>query len=49
MTYDHMDEDTRVASNEPKKESLPISLYMLLVADAILISAIAFLTVKIIL
>ncbi|MFM8432076.1 MAG: hypothetical protein ACKOQ6_10775 [Bacteroidota bacterium] len=53
MTYDHMDDENpqepvlrKVEDSEP---AVPISLYMLLVVDAILISAIAFFTVKIIL
>ncbi|MFM2135655.1 MAG: hypothetical protein RL021_1055 [Bacteroidota bacterium] len=51
MTYDHMEDDNKgpaMRKVEDKQETFPISLYMLLVVDAILISAIVFMTVKII-
>jgi len=52
ITYDHMQDDTAGKPNLRKVEDrdvhYPISLYMLLVVDAILISAIIFMTVKII-
>lgn len=53
MAYDHMDEEPKkepvMKKVEDSQPVIPISLYMLLVVDAILISAIAFFTVKIIL
>lgn len=52
VTYDHMrEEETErptLRKVEDEEENYPISLYMLLVVDAVLISAIVFLTVKII-
>lgn len=52
MTYNHMEDDNTkrptMRKVEDKEEAYPISLYMLLVVDAILISAIVFMTVKII-
>lgn len=51
VTYNHMEEDDAGRTVYPEaqaKESLPISLYMLLVVDAILVSAIVFLTFKVI-
>ncbi|MFM2207896.1 MAG: hypothetical protein RL213_1871 [Bacteroidota bacterium] len=52
MTYDHMEDENpnrpTMRKVEDREESYPISLYMLLVVDAILISAIVFMTVKII-
>lgn len=52
ITYDHMEDEAprpKLRKVEDKDEHYPISLYMLLVVDAILISAIIFMTVKIIL
>lgn len=53
MTYDHIrgedHEVPKLRKVEDERESLPISLYMLLVVDAVLISAILFITFKIIL
>lgn len=53
MTYDHMDDENPQEPVLRKVEDhapvVPVSLYMLLVVDAILISAIAYFTVKIIL
>lgn len=52
MTYDHMKDDQHASSAlhkvEKQEETYPISLYMLLVVDAMLISAILFMVVKII-
>lgn len=51
VTYNHMEEDDAgrtVYPENPKQEKLPISLYMLLVVDAILVFAIVFLTFKVI-
>ena len=52
MTFDHVNEDNAIKRTmqkvENSGESYPISLYMLLVVDAVLISAILFITVKII-
>jgi len=51
VTYNHMDEDDPNHNAEmlsTKNEHTPISLYMLLVVDAVLVSAIAYFTVKII-
>ena len=51
VTYNHMEEEDSgrtVYPDAQAKESLPISLYMLLVVDAILVSAIVFLTFKVI-
>ena len=45
VTYNHMQEDepkTYPIQNDLEEESLPISLYMILVVDAILVSAIVF-------
>ncbi len=47
ISYNHMQEETSVNA-KPEKESVPISLYMLLVVDAILITAIVIFAVKII-
>lgn len=51
VTYNHMQEDeTRnfPIQKEIEEESLPISLYMILVVDAILVSAIVFFTFTVI-
>ena len=52
MTYVHITEEQNVSSTmhkvEKGEETYPISLYMLLVVDAMLISAILFMVVKII-
>lgn len=51
VTYNHMEEDeTRhpLSDIQQTQEPLPISLYMILVVDAILVSAIVFFTVKVI-
>jgi len=51
VTYNHMDEDDPNHDREMmsvKNEHVPISLYMLLVVDAVLISAIVYFTVKVI-
>ena len=52
ITYDHMEDEgesrPKLRKVEDKDEHYPISLYMLLVVDAVLISAIIFMTVKII-
>ena len=51
VTYNHMQEDeTRnyPVNKEAEEESLPISLYMILVVDAILVSAIVFFTFTVI-
>jgi hypothetical protein len=51
LTYDHIKEDITVSSNMQKMEkdeTYPISLYMLLVVDAMLISGLLFMVVKII-
>lgn len=45
VTYDHMREDKHTGTGN-EKEILPISLYMLLVVDAILITAIVVFAVK---
>jgi len=45
VTYNHMEEDEPQkypAHREEDENSLPISLYMILVVDAILVSAIVF-------
>ncbi len=45
VTYNHMEEDEPRRNpmlHEMEEESLPISLYMILVVDAILVSAIVF-------
>ncbi len=45
VTYNHMEEDEpnrNLAFKQEEEESLPISLYMILVVDAILVSAIVF-------
>jgi hypothetical protein len=45
VSYNHMEEDDNSQNN--KEENIPISLYMLLVVDAILISAIVVFAAKI--
>lgn len=44
VTYNHMQEDKNSETNE--RENLPISLYMLLVVDALLITGIVVFAVK---
>lgn len=52
ITYNHMNEEETVrnaqATHQNRSENYPISLYMLLVVDAVLITAILFMTAKII-
>ncbi|MEY4594547.1 MAG: hypothetical protein RIQ47_957 [Bacteroidota bacterium] len=51
MTYDHINEERLSSSADnklEKEETYPISLYMLLVVDAMLISGLIFMVVKII-
>lgn len=47
VSYNHMQEDESTAVKS-EKESVPISLYMLLVVDALLITGIVVFAVKII-
>jgi hypothetical protein len=45
VTYNHMQEDKN-SEMSAERETLPISLYMLLVVDAILITAIVVFAIK---
>ncbi len=51
VTYNHMEEDDASANSghaERGSDHLPISLYMILVVDAILVSLVVFFSFKII-
>ncbi|MCC7232112.1 MAG: hypothetical protein IT242_04150 [Bacteroidia bacterium] len=52
VTYNHMEEEeepVRKDYNRPREsKNIPISLYMLLIVDALLVTAIVFFTFKII-
>lgn len=48
VSYNHMEEDETSNKNATASESVPFSLYMLLIVDAVLISGLAIVAAKVI-
>ncbi len=48
VSYNHMEEDEASSSTTVASESVPFSLYMLLIVDAVLISGLAIVAAKVI-
>ncbi len=48
VSYNHMEEDEANSNTVTTSESVPFSLYMLLIVDAVLISGLAIVAAKVI-